>query len=136
MKIEPGKTYRDQDGDLWKILFPLVGDDKITPMFVGISDGVHWCFDEAGISRNRLVRLVEEYTEPKLVPFTSDTFPLDAWLRLKGKVGWYRVTAISDDCVGIPYPYGLKHYSWAFLLEHFEYSTDGCKTWQPCGMKV
>lgn len=62
------------------------------------------------------------YTEPKLRPWKPDEVPLGAWMRDKQSLRRYLI--ISD---------GLEdgHADW---LSNYEHSTDGGKTWLPCGV--
>ena len=61
--------------------------------------------------------------EPKLRPWTADEVPLGAWMRFKRNpqdrvlLGWVSVQADRD-----------------LWLDEREYSTDGGKTWLPCGV--
>ena len=60
----------------------------------------------------------------KLRPWTADEVPLGAWLRFKHNpqdrtlLGWVSVQADRD-----------------MWLEEREHSTDGGKTWKPCGVE-
>ena len=62
--------------------------------------------------------------EPKLRPWTADEVPLGAWMRFKRNpqdrvlIGWVSVQADRD-----------------LWLDEREYSTDGGKTWLPCGVE-
>ena len=60
---------------------------------------------------------------PKLRPWTADEVPLGAWMRFKRNpqdrvlLGWVSVQSDRD-----------------LWLDEREYSTDGGKTWLPCGV--
>ena len=58
-----------------------------------------------------------------LRPWTADEVPLGAWMRT-GANGEYRWLI---DCSG----HNIKRKEW---LEECEHSTDGGKTWLPCGV--
>ena len=60
---------------------------------------------------------------PALRPWTADEVPLGAWMRAKQDVLHRWVLIDTGD--------GLWRQSW---LEHNEHSTDGGKTWLPCGV--
>jgi hypothetical protein len=69
--------------------------------------------------------------EPALIPFTLETFPLNAWVRLKGVSGSKTfIHSISDTKVCYGRESSVTYY---YLFENFEYSLDG-KTWLPCGI--
>ena len=66
-----------------------------------------------------------------LRPWTADEVPLGAWLRSK-RCGWKAVIIeiTSDQNIGI---FG-SYFSHQFVLKNCEHSTDGGKTWLPCGV--
>lgn len=65
-------------------------------------------------------------TEPKtkLIPFTRDTFPREAWIRYKADIDFnFRVLSYSSA-------------SFDRAMNNCEISLDHGKTWQPCGQVV
>ena len=78
------------------------------------------------------------YTEPKFRAWELQEAPIGATLRRKGDVdgnfGRFMITYV--DAGGVPIPTHDKHAWTKFnqLLEYYEHSTDGGKTWYPCGV--
>jgi len=60
---------------------------------------------------------------PVLRPWTADEVPLGAWMRMKSDRE-YRFLISNTESFS-----GREHW-----LEDFEHSTDGGKTWLPCGV--
>lgn len=74
-------------------------------------------------------------TEPKtkLIPFTRDTFPREAWVRFKLDPDYnFRVLSYSSDSFRVGDT--IKPYDRA--INDCELSSDNGKTWQPCGQVV
>jgi len=74
-------------------------------------------------------------TEPKtkLIPFTRDTFPREAWIRFKADIDFnFRVLSYSNDSFRVGDT--IKPYDRA--MNDCEISLDHGKTWQPCGQVV
>lgn len=134
MKIEVGQTYKLSTGGPCKIVHKLDLPGENHP-YLGVSLACGSCayFNETGASGS--IRLVDNIEEPTLQPFTRDTFPVDAWLRRKNATEFHRVVFISESDVGIIFPGAPRCCSWQHLLEDWEYSVDGCKTWHPCGVR-
>lgn len=137
MKIEVGKTYKSKIGEQWRIVYKLDDeDDSYTYLGEEASSRFYAYFDGSGVSRSGSIRLVNKIKEPKLRPFTRKTFPLDAWLRKKDRIAYHRALYVDTHWIGISDIIGGdEYYNWQQLLENFEYSIDGCKTWHPCGVK-
>ena len=68
--------------------------------------------------------------EPKLRPWKRDEVPLDAWFRVKGETLKYRLLQIGESHVG----FMRGTYGVAVLIDGWEHSIDGGKTWLPCGV--
>lgn len=76
-------------------------------------------------------RVAPEPPKPKLVPWTLETVPVDAVIRLKGGTrSWSRIREAHDSRVLLG-----GYISYDELLENYEWSRDG-KTWHPCGTEV
>ncbi len=71
--------------------------------------------------------------KPKLRPWTAEEVPLNAAFR-HGKDGyptnWFDIRA---DAIKLGIGTGID-YHWKTLLDSWQHSTDGGKTWQPCGV--
>jgi hypothetical protein len=61
---------------------------------------------------------------PTIRPWTADEVPLGAWMRIKSDRE-YRFLISNTESFS-----GREHW-----LEDFEHSTDGGKTWKPCGVE-
>lgn len=58
----------------------------------------------------------------KLRPWTADEVPLGAWARMKNMNDtWFLISSVGET-------------SRNELFERYEHSTDGGKTWLPCGV--
>lgn len=74
-------------------------------------------------------------TEPKtkLIPFTRDTFPREAWIRFKADIDFnFRVLSYSNDSFRV----GDTIEPYDRAMNDCEISLDHGKTWQPCGQVV
>lgn len=73
--------------------------------------------------------------EPKLRPWKSEEVPLGAWVRYKKPTthtGKWLITGVGDSGeIGVA---GWYFYTNTYLLDQYEHSTDGGKTWLPCGV--
>jgi hypothetical protein len=72
---------------------------------------------------------------PKLRPWTAEEVPMGAWLRgVSG--GKWAITAILQ--MGIAMGSGTDDKIWTYeqLLKHYAYTSDGGKTWKPCGVET
>lgn len=70
--------------------------------------------------------------KPKIIPFTQQTFPVDALLSFNGK-NWYKATTIGLDFITV----GGANYTYNSLKDpEIKYSVDGGKTWQPAGQII
>ena len=67
-----------------------------------------------------------------LRPWTADEVPLGAWLRYKGNPQSIRLLIVSNtECGLVGYQ---TNWPYKTLLQEMEHSTDGGKTWLPCGV--
>lgn len=78
--------------------------------------------------------------EPKLIPFTQQTFPIDAIFSFNGK-NWYKAITIGIDFVtfgGVDFvTFGGVNYTYNSLKDPWiKCSLDGGKTWQAAGQIV
>jgi len=67
-----------------------------------------------------------------LRPWTADEVPLGAWIRYKGNNQSIRMLIVCNREKGLcgydtDFPYD-------YLRDEMEHSTDGGKTWHPCGV--
>ena len=69
---------------------------------------------------------------PVLRPWTADEVPLGAWIKLKHDDDW-KSLILEVDRIGKICVYGGTIFCEA-ALENHEHSTDGGKTWLPCGV--
>ncbi len=68
-----------------------------------------------------------------LRPWTADEVPLGAWLRYKGNPQSIRLLIVSNtECGLVGYQ---TNWPYKTLLQEMEHSTDGGKTWLPCGVE-
>ena len=68
----------------------------------------------------------------KLRPWIADEVPLGAWLRYKGNPQSIRLLIVSNtECGLVGYQ---TNWPYKTLLQEMEHSTDGGKTWLPCGV--
>lgn len=79
--------------------------------------------------------------EPKLRPWKMDEVPLDCWVRTAGEncaifkilacqpMGIVSANSFADNNSA------LILRSFEFALKNIEHSTDGGKTWKPCGVE-
>jgi hypothetical protein len=101
--------------------------------WVGLSSGgVLKMWDDEGRCNNGThCDLIAPYTEPRLRPWKMEEVPLGAWVRYKVGANWQGLlTDCFSDCITV------SHSAWAYPLafEKLEHSTDGGKTWHPCGV--
>ena len=73
------------------------------------------------------------YTEPKLRPWKSEEVPLGAWMRIKDTYNAHVGLIISANATRINRG-SLDSPEFDHALNHYEHSTDGGKTWKPCGV--
>jgi len=66
-----------------------------------------------------------------LRPWTADEVPLGAWLRSKQGSWRSLILAVDSDGRIIGHYRGIERED---ALQHCEHSTDGGKTWLPCGV--
>ena len=76
---------------------------------------------------------------PTFRPWTADEVPLDCWLRNHqgdNRYNWKPVTIQPLGVITVPADigYSLSLHTWEFLSKNCEHSTDGGKTWLPCGV--
>ena len=73
--------------------------------------------------------------EPKLRPWKSEEVPLGAWVSYKKpttRTGKWLISGVGDSGeIGVS---GWFSYTNEYLLDQYEHSTDGGKTWHPCGV--
>lgn len=70
--------------------------------------------------------------EPKLRPWKPEEVPMLAWYKRKGEANeWMTLAGISSYGKGVRLSLGT---GWVQAFEELEHSTDGGKTWQPCGV--
>jgi hypothetical protein len=69
---------------------------------------------------------------PTIRPWTADEVPLGAWIKLKHDDDW-KSLILEVDRIGKICVYGGTIFCEA-ALENHEHSTDGGKTWLPCGV--
>lgn len=70
--------------------------------------------------------------KPTLRPWTADEVPLGAWMRYKGNRQSIRILIVGNMERGLA---GYNtHWPYQSLLDEMEHSTDGGKTWLPCGV--
>ena len=75
-------------------------------------------------------------SEPRLRPWTAEEVP-DCFVRCKGddRPLRMRILAVSKEIVFFMDAEGFPaKRSFEFLLNGYEHSTDGGKTWKPCGV--
>ena len=69
---------------------------------------------------------------PVLRPWTADEVPLGAILRYKGNNQSIRMLIVCNLQIGLC---GYQtNYPYDYLRDEMEHSTDGGKTWKPCGV--
>ncbi len=142
MKITPG-FWRQRDGDRAEV----VGRSKDSrhsnyPNVGYCSEGVPCAWTDNGalyIGTESIDDLVAPWEEPKLRPWTRDEFP--HWCAIRRKQGdqndpWkdsiqFATTLVPEGCY---IARSSAPYTWQYLLESYEHSTDGGKTWHPCGV--
>lgn len=90
-------------------------------------DGWHDCKDLqwTGVSYEYRIK-----PEPKLIPYTKDTFPLGAWVR--GKEERLPMFPFIVNDKGLFFG-TTTQFTWEHILDLFEITTDGGKTWGPAG---
>lgn len=69
---------------------------------------------------------------PKLRPWKPEEVPVNCIVRVKGALWWF-------VCLGVNTTGMLlrnNEPTWEALLEFYEHSIDGRKTWLPCGVEV
>jgi hypothetical protein len=73
---------------------------------------------------------------PKLRKWKREEVVLDAWYRNKGGGdAWFRLVSIGADSAGfISIQDGSRLITFSEMFESGEHSTDGGKTWLPCGV--
>ncbi len=72
--------------------------------------------------------------EPTLREWELDEVPLDAWFQHMKTAHLYQVTAVTEARLRLgPWECGIKP---GELKDHYLHSTDGRKTWLPCGVLV
>ena len=77
------------------------------------------------------VDLVVEWVEPKLRPWKIEEIPLGAWIRVKTQGLPSLIVAINISGIWCGSG-GMIGFDYA--LTHYEHSTDGGRTWHPCGV--
>jgi hypothetical protein len=69
---------------------------------------------------------------PVLRPWTADDVPIGAILRYKGNNQSTRMLIVCNQEKGLC---GYNtHFAYDYLRDYMEHSTDGGKTWHPCGV--
>lgn len=74
--------------------------------------------------------------EPKLRPWKPEEVPVGVQVKYKHKPQRYLISAEHGDgfvILGL-YPDSLGKVTIGTLMKDYDYSTDGGKTWQPCGV--
>ena len=103
---------------------------KKVKRYVGLShDGKHITekLDHYMVTRWKYAIPVEE---PKLVPWTLETVPMDLhWVRLKGKNWQSSAKSINPDGIFID-----MGFSWQKMLEKYEWYNPKTEQWEPCGV--
>lgn len=83
-----------------------------------------------------LVESCEPWQEPKITPWNFGDVPVGAVLRTKGTGDPFRwlIVAVCSDGITTCGGTEVRTRSAIFLFETCEHSTDGGKTWLPCGV--
>lgn len=109
--------------------------------YAAVSDP-HWrdyrdSGEHPAIGKTKLIWRVKP--TQKLRPWTMEEVPLNCWLRTyqgDNNYKWQPVTIQPRGVTSLPaelgYSLGLR--TWEFLALQCEHSTDGGKTWHPCGV--
>ena len=80
-------------------------------------------------------RLAPEPPAKRYRPWTPEEVPFGALLRTKGGHVIHMIVAFSTALKEVYAGHGWKG-DVEYCLEHVEHSTDGGKTWLPCGVEV
>lgn len=79
--------------------------------------------------------IISPWTEPKLRPWTHAEVSLDALFRHKNCNGWSKILGrIANGSYQLCESVTNETPDLAWLFLHYEHSTDGGKTWRPCGV--
>jgi len=72
--------------------------------------------------------------EPKLRPWTAEEVPVGAIYRniCQKQIGWATIAEINDT--GFWFTNNREHHKFDVLMLLYAHSTDGGKTWNPCGV--
>lgn len=72
--------------------------------------------------------------EPKLRPWKAEEVPLGAWVRRKGStLPIYLMVCVGPELITTHGATDTVH-KFSQFMEFAEHSTDGGKTWKPCGV--
>lgn len=98
-----------------------------------------WSASKVGLNFNTIYDAGIEweiYKEPKITPWNFGDVPVGAVLRTKGTGDPFRwmIVAVCSDGITTCGGTEVRTRSAKFLFETCEHSTDGGKTWLPCGV--
>lgn len=139
---KPNTYYKTRDGRKAFVGFRIPGMNRSCP-WVGRIDACVYTWVENGSYRldsESPEDLIAEWSEPKLRPWRPEEVPVGAWYRDKGSRNVVMIIAYTPKDA-----FPIRFVSWTNsdrisgdspeeALEAREHSTDGGKTWLPCGM--
>lgn len=134
LTLKPNTYYKTRDGR--KAFVGCLNPNNAFPTagyIVGDSAWQTWRIDgsiRSSESPNNF-DLVSEWTEPKLRTWKPEEVPLGAWMREKTVGLPSLIVAITSNSLWRGHG---DQMALDYALAHYEHSTDGGKTWLPCGV--
>ena len=131
--LKPNTYYKTRDGR--KAFVGCLNPNNAFPAagyIVGDSAWQTWRIDgsiRSSESPNNF--LISEWTEPKLRTWKPEEVPLGAWMREKTVGLPSLIVAITSNSLWRGHG---DQMALDYALAHYEHSTDGGKTWLPCGV--
>lgn len=141
MKLEAGRWYRTRDGR--KAFVGFNHSVRKSSQWVGYIDGQEslYSWSYSGLYCSDIgsdFDLVAEWAKPKLRPWKFGEVPSGAWYARKiapAQLSTIRTLHVEDNGVlWVSLGIGSELFSANCLLDDYQYSTDGGKTWLPCGV--
>lgn len=114
----------------WKKRLPVI-QAFVEGKRIEVKTGSKWLECDDPHFHHSLYRIAPE---PKLRPWTAEEVPLGAWVRRKGTtIPVFLMVCVGPELITTHGATDTFH-KFSQFLEYAEHSTDGGKTWLPCGV--